>query len=96
MLAAAGLVGQLLLIQLQYLRWLCKLPPNRPRFPPPGLLALVQQMLGSQSDAMHIGQLSCSLTFGAQHPLLVWVYLVVWSKLCHVHIAGSVGFVHQA
>ena len=42
-----------------------------------GLLALVQQMLGSQSDAMHIGQLSCSPAFGAQHPLLVQMNLVV-------------------
>ena len=55
------------------LRWV-SIAPNPATHVQPvalGLLALVQQILGSLSDAMHFGQLSCSPAFGAQHPLMV-------------------------
>ena len=53
--------------------WVCIAPNPATHVQPDalGLLALVQQILGSLSDAMHFGQLSCSPAFGAQHPLMV-------------------------
>ena len=53
--------------------WVCIAPNPATHVQPDalGLLALVQQMLGSLSDAMHFGQLRCSPAFGAQPPLLV-------------------------
>ena len=55
------------------LRWVCIAPNSAAHVQPValGLLAFVQQILGSLSDAMHFGQLSCSPAFGAQHPLSV-------------------------
>ena len=53
--------------------WVCIAPNPATHVQPValGLLAFVQQILGSLSDAMHLGQLSCSPAFGAQHPLSV-------------------------
>ena len=53
------------------MRWVCIAPnpATHVQIEAMGLLALVQQILGSLSDAMHFGQLSCSPAFGAQLPL---------------------------
>ena len=55
------------------LHWVCIAPnpATHVQIEAMGLLALVQQILGSLSNAMHFGQLSCSPAFGAQHPLSV-------------------------
>ena len=55
------------------LHWVCIAPNPATHVQPValGLLALLQQVLGSLSVAMHFGQLSYSPAIGAQHPLSV-------------------------